>query len=119
MAFCSCSISEVDLFNGGTFSVQQRPQFVFGQGRELVLHRVEVVGHELLELQGGNAIGEREQHRVLEQLAQGEVHQQASADAPDQLDGEQRVPAKLEEIIVAADLRKSEQFDPDLRQGLL
>ncbi len=82
MAFCSCSISDTGLFKGCTFSVKQRPQLGFGHGRQLALHRVEVGGHELLELQAGDSIGEHEQHRVLEQLAQREVDQQPLADSP-------------------------------------
>ncbi len=68
---------------------------------------------------GFDAQGERGHRPRLEELAQRQLHVERLAHARDDLRGEQRVAAEVEEVVVRADARVAEHLAENPRQQLL
>ena len=106
------------------FPLLQEPEPLLGKGER----QIQRTHHRL---KGGNlpawgSLGERLEalgylghRRHLKEAAQRQLHLQGLAHAPHNLHGQQGVSAKLEEVVVEADLLHPQYLRPDAQQHLL
>ena len=109
-----------------TFELFQQPQSLLGEGER---DRPPVVPRDPREPSpravadcgalDADLGGQCRDGRRLEQPAQGEVDIQHGVRPGDDLGGQQRMPAQLEEVVVDADAFQAQDFCPDRRQLLL
>ncbi len=98
------------------FHLRQEPQALLCEGRRLPLFPL-VAGHrrKLRRCCSGHHLGEFGERRADEECPERHVHVQRIAQARDDLDGQQRIAAELEETVIPSDPIELEQVGPDGR----